>query len=78
VSLHRGERHKKNLLVLDKIFLRASHPDYWGKVTLQFEAGRLRNVFNINSTIKVGEKADEELDGLLDATMGPDGLTPDG
>jgi hypothetical protein len=65
------ERRRRNLVILDKIFVRASRPGYWGKVELYFEDGELRPQFKIESTIRANGKNDGEIVELLDAAMTP-------
>ena len=72
------DRHKRNLLVLDQIFVRASRPEFWGKITLQFENGVLRNQFKIENNLRVGDKPDEEIGELLDASMVSGDIPADG
>jgi hypothetical protein len=64
------EQYKRNLLVLDRILVRASGPHFWGKITLTFENGKLRDHFEIRSFLKGNGKSNDEIDDLLDDAMG--------
>ena len=65
------ERRRQNLIILDKIFLRASRKGYWGKVEMYFDDGILRPQFKIESTLRSDGKSEEEIDETLDAAMTP-------